>query len=315
MRTAFQTAVAALLVLAIAAPAASAQDARITFVSRATPVAAYGNTAAWSQRDETTGQYQLMVLRGRWWGKVDVPQRTIPFDVNLGPGPNGLAVTYSRCAFEAPERFLGGLSVLPDYTRGRTCRMYRYDVRFRHERALGGTRHGVLPSVYGSRVAYVTPGTRRLRDATAIGGTHVRSRGRGPRGTHATSLDLTSERRLASVWEGDKGSRLRLDDRLVARVAAPARLLGMGFDAGVLFFRSTCLGSPSGCPEAYWAYRPRSRTRFSAPGSTDVVTAAHGAGSTYALRGDDSGRSIGCADASPCELVVEDTLEFSPVPR
>jgi hypothetical protein len=310
-------AAAALMAMTALTTPASAQelDARISTVTRATPVSAYGHTVAWSERDPTTGQYQLMVLRGSRWGKVDVPQRTIPFDVDVGPGPEGVAVAYSRCAFEPPERFVDGLSVLPDYTRGRTCRMYRYNVRAGRELLLGGSREGVLPTIYRSRVAYVLPGTRRMREVVTLTGGFLRARGRGPRGTHATSLDLTSERRLASVWEGEAGSLLRMDGRLVARVTAPARLLGMGFDNGTLFFRSTCLGDPARCPESYWAYRPRSRTRSSAAESVDVVTAAHGGGKTYALLGSDGGRSIGCSDAAPCDLIIEDQLEFSLVPR
>jgi hypothetical protein len=226
-----------------------------------------------------------------------------------------VTISYSRCTFEPPERFQRGLSVLPDYTRGRECAMYRYDVRTGRELPLAGTRRGVLPTVFGNRVAYTTPGTNRLREAATVGGGHPRSRGRGPRGTHATSLDLGSRRRLAAVWQGDNRSRLRLDGRLVARVSAPARLLGTGWDAGVLFFRSTCVRNPTGCPEAYWAYRPRSRTRYTAPESADLVAAAHGGGSTYALLGNDGGTAIGCSDSAPCRLIIEDTLEFSRVPR
>jgi hypothetical protein len=296
---------------------ASAQelDSRVSSVTRATPVSAYGHTVAWSERDPATGQYQLMVLRGTRWGKVDVAQRTIPFDVDVGPGPDGVTVAYSRCAFEAPERFVDGLSVLPDYTRGRSCRMYRYDVFAKREVPLGGVRQGVLPTVYRSRLAYVLPGTRRMREVAASTGALLRSRGSGPRGMHATSLDLASERRLASTWQGSGSGQVRMNGRLVARVSGVARLLGMGFDNGTLFFRSTCVGNRSGCPEAYWAYRPRSRTRFTAPESADVVTAAHGGGTTYALLGSDGGAAIGCSDASPCDLIIEDQLEFSRVPK
>src|SRR3954462_9215310 len=53
-------------------------DSQITTLTRATPVAAYGNTVAWSERDSATGQYRLMVLRGHRWGPVAVAQRTIP---------------------------------------------------------------------------------------------------------------------------------------------------------------------------------------------------------------------------------------------
>jgi hypothetical protein len=313
MRSTPTAAAAALAALAVVTPSPAAQelDTQIATLTRATPVAAYGHTAAWSERDPRTGQYRLVVLRGRRWSAIAVTPRTIPFDVDVGPGPDGVAVTYSRCAFEAPERFVRGLSVLPDYTRSRECRMYRYDVRAGRERALGGHRQGVLPTVWRSRVAYVTPGTRRLREAAALGGGRVRARGKGPRGTHATSLDLGSGRRLAAVWHGESGSRLRLGDRLVARVGAPARVLGMGFDAGVLFFRTTCGGSPAGCPESYWAYRPRSRARYAAAESADVVAAAHGGGATYALHGHDRDRAIGCSDETPCSLIIEDQLEFS----
>src|SRR4051812_16245741 len=143
MRTALLT---ALVVLAAAAPAAAQElDTQVTTLTRATPVAAYGPAAAWSSVDPDTGRYRLTVLRGSKATRVDVPSRTIPFDVDMGPGPDGVAVTYSRCALEPPERFgPSGLSILPDYTRGSGCRMFRYDVAAGRERALGGRRAGVL---------------------------------------------------------------------------------------------------------------------------------------------------------------------------
>ena len=317
MRSTRMAAAAALMATMAFTASATAQelDERITTLDRATPVAAQGGVVAWSVRDAATGLYRLAVLNGTRWGLVDVRPRTIPFDVGVGTGPNGMTVTYSRCAFEAPERFSGGLSVLPDHTRGRTCRMYGYEVARAQERRLGGSRNGVLPTAHGGRLAYAVPGSRRLREVRAVDGADLRERGRGPRGHHATSLDLTSRRRLASAWQGVRRSRLRLDGTLVARVGRPAHLLGMGFDAGVLFFRVTCLGTPSGCPEAYWAYRPGSQDRFSAPESSNIVAAAHGGGKTYALRGQDNGSAIGCSAATLCELVIEDTLEFSGVPR
>ena len=177
--------------------------------------------------------------------------------------------------------------------------------------AAGGRRHGVLPTVWRGHVAYLTRNSRRLRSARAVGGGGLRSRGRGPRGSRLTSLDLADGGRLAAVWRGPEHSRLRLGSRLVARVGGEARLLGMGFDSGVLFFRTTCIGSPDGCPETYWAYRPRSRARFGASDSADLVAAAHGGGNTYALLGFDGGGVIGCAVDAPCKLIIEDQLEFS----
>jgi hypothetical protein len=314
MRTAFLTAIA---VLAAAAPAAAQElDAQVSTLTRATPVSAFGTTAAWSEVDPATGRYRLAVLRGREWKLVDVPSRSVPFDVDVGPGPEGVTVSYSRCTLEPPERFgPTGLSVLPDYTRGRDCRMFRYDVRDGRERPLAGSRRGVLPSVWGSRVAFLVPGTRALRTADASGGSRLRRRAGGPAGTRLTSLDLAARGRLAAVWHGSRRTQLRLGARVVARVGRPATVLGMGFDSGVLFFRTTCSGSPDGCPESYWAYRPRSRSRFAAPESADLVAAAHGGGNTYALLGFDGGSGIGCAIDAPCKLIIEDQLEFSRVPR
>ena len=256
--------------------------------------------------------YRLAVLRGRRWTTVAVAPRSIPFDVDVGPGPSGAAVTYSRCSLEPPERFgPSGLSILPDYTRARGCGMYRYDVRDGVERPLAGSRRGVLPTVWHGRVAYLTPRSGRLHVARALGGAAVRSRHGGPRGARLKSLDLAAGGRLAAVWRSARRTRLRLGRRLVARVGGDARLLGMGFDSGVLFFRTTCVGSPAGCPESYWAYRPRSRARFSAADSTDLVAAAHGGGNTFALLGFDGGGVIGCAVDAPCKLIIEDQLEFS----
>jgi hypothetical protein len=133
----------------------------------------------------------------------------------------------------------------------------------------------------------------------------------GPRRKRLTSLDLAGRGQLAATWRGAERTRLRLGRRLVARVGGAGRLLGMGFDSGILFFRTTCIGSPSGCPESYWAYRPRSRARFAASDSADVVAAAHGGGNTYSLLGFDGGGVIGCAVDAPCHLIIEDQLEFN----
>src|SRR4051794_28207792 len=128
MRRSLIAAAAALAAVAVLAPSASAQelDESLTTLTRATPVAAFGQTTAWSEVDPATGQYRLAVLHGREWHTVAVTPRSVPFDVDVGPGPRGTAVTYSRCSFEPPERFgRSGLSILPDYTRGRGCKMYR----------------------------------------------------------------------------------------------------------------------------------------------------------------------------------------------
>ena len=226
-------------------------------LTRATPVAAFTTTAAWSEVDPATSMYRLAVLRGRRWTTVAVSAALDPVDVDVGPGPRGTAVTYSRCSLEPPERFgPSGLSILPDYTRGHGCRMYRYDVRDGVERPLAGSRHGVLPTVWKGRVAYLTPNSRRLRTPRAVGGGGPRPRGQRPRGSRLTSLDLAPV--AVSPRSGaDPSARACGSGAGWSRAWRRGAAARYGLRRRRAVLPHDLIGSSAGCPETYWAYLPR----------------------------------------------------------
>lgn len=115
---------------------------------RETPLSAYGDVLVWSSFDPQTERY---VLKSHHRGRVDtlrVRPRRIPFDVDVGPGPDGAVnVVYSRCADESRER---------DVRRG--CRLWRYSLREQRERSVRGSRRSgyseFSPTIWGKRIAF-----------------------------------------------------------------------------------------------------------------------------------------------------------------
>ena len=156
-----------LLCAASAAPARA--DETLGQVADPTPVDAWAGRMVWSERDPATGAFRLMTRTSGAATRVPVDERSRPFDVDLGPGPDGSAVAaYSR----------GG-------------RLYRYAFGSGRERRLRGS--GKLPSVWRKRVAFVRRGhlyVQRLAGGTA-------REVRGGRGDYV-ALDLRG-RRLAFV--------------------------------------------------------------------------------------------------------------------
>jgi hypothetical protein len=211
-------------------------------------LSSYGAGLVYSERDPSTGNFQLFHYDGaRPPAALPVPERAVPFDADLGPGTDHSAVAvYSRCATEPPLPAAG----MPDYTKGRGCHVYEVDVASGAERRLAIS--GVLPTVWKDTVASVAPVSKAIRVGT-------RRVAGGPKGGSPTSLDLRGGR-LAFGWSyGDDASQIRIDDarsgRLLRRVdtygggglttlvmAAPA------FDGASLYWARLCDGDPSGCP-------------------------------------------------------------------
>ena len=84
------------------------------------PVATYGSVAVVSRL--AGGRYRLAEVGadGRL-RDIDVPSRAVPFDVDIGPGPDGrVAAVYSRCRTE--PRFGPGVSTF-SYRTGSGCRI------------------------------------------------------------------------------------------------------------------------------------------------------------------------------------------------
>src|SRR3954454_21446822 len=78
-----------------AAPATA--DDTIGEVADPTAFDAWAGRQIWSERDGVTGRFRLMTRTSGAASALPVPQRRAPFDVDLGPGPDGSTVAaYSR---------------------------------------------------------------------------------------------------------------------------------------------------------------------------------------------------------------------------
>jgi hypothetical protein len=255
-------AVLALLALLAAVPPAAAQE--LARLDHPAPIAAHGGVVAWSAR-QADGRFALVTTRGR----ADVPTRAIPFDVDLGPGPDGrLTAVYSRCEEETPG--VGGFAPM-DIDEGRGCEIKLHVLGTSEERPVLSTTDAdeFWPTIWRDRIAFgrtydTKPALPYLYVRPVAGGRSIRMPG-GPRGADGRSRPSSLElfgRRLAFAWtyqgtgEG-LDTEVRLDD--VRGREAPRRLdaqAGGGltgrvlawpaFAEGVQWSRA-CYGDQSGC--------------------------------------------------------------------
>jgi hypothetical protein len=219
---------------------AALADETLTTVSRPTPINAYGGRLAWSRFDPARNAYELVTRApGGAVTVVPVKPRSVPFDVDLGPGKaGGTLAVYSRCRRDPPKRdpVIGNAIVqLPDWARGRGCDLYRFDFATGHERRIAGASSReaseFLPTVWKGEVAFARVYERRHGRAGQRPHLYLRSHGRsrpllagirsrlrfcsGPRRRcrlkvepGPTALDLAG-RRLAFAWDsGDQGGAI-----------------------------------------------------------------------------------------------------------
>jgi hypothetical protein len=260
-------ALALLVALVAAAPATAQGPAVLATVADATPVSARGGIVAFSVRDPATGRFALTVAEGGTRRALPVAQRGVPFDVDLGPDRHGRPVAlYSRCSSEPPTSD----DVVPVYTQGRGCDVFRFSFATGREARVGGasTRGAseVLPSQWRGRVAYarVRGGRPQLRvGARAVPG--------GPRRlAEVIGLDLAG-RRLAYAWQFDGGGEVPSELVRVVTLGRGARTIvrvgGGGLSAtyvtspviddGAVHVAADCIGDLDGC-----AGRRRRALRF-----------------------------------------------------
>ena len=141
-------------------PAAAAQaDTTIATPSGPSKVATYGGVTAYSVRGGD-GQWRLVYdtnTNGRTEA-VPIAPRSVPFDVDLGPGTDGrVLAVYSRCRQE-PQMGRRSAGPTPVWATARECDLYRFDFRTRQEVALEGASTfstEVLPTIWRDRVGFV----------------------------------------------------------------------------------------------------------------------------------------------------------------
>lgn len=127
--------------LAVGLPAA-AQASVVAEDTRPQALAAYGGVLMWSDFDERTKRYRLMVRRGGKVVRMAVRPSEQPFEVDLGPGVSEPVVAvYSRC-----DR--------------RDCDLFQYSFRARSGRRLAfaasPARTEMAPAIWRDRVAFAS---------------------------------------------------------------------------------------------------------------------------------------------------------------
>ena len=125
-----------LIAAALAPPGAAAADSVVAVVDTPTHVSGYGGALVWSRRN-AAGAFELTYTDPAYpAAALPVPARAVPFDADIGPGPDGTPwIVYSRCKTEPP--LTTPLSTSTVYTQGRGCRLYRFDVTSGEEKPLG----------------------------------------------------------------------------------------------------------------------------------------------------------------------------------
>jgi hypothetical protein len=130
MKCLVRSVVCAALVAAAIAPAAHA-DVTVATVGKPTPVSSHGGRLAWSAFDPATSRYSLMTRINGVTSPVPVAPRTVPFDVDLGPGESGDTVAvYSRCRRDPGRSGPTGNAIIgqfPDWSTGRGCDVFQFD--------------------------------------------------------------------------------------------------------------------------------------------------------------------------------------------
>jgi hypothetical protein len=200
--------------------------ATLADVVEPTKIAAYGGRVVWSTYDPATKRYTLTQHAEGTTSAVPVATREVPFDVDLGPGPDGETIaSYSRCRRERRYRpDVGNEFGIPYYQFGGGCDLFLYTFERGEEIKVRGasSRRGseFLPTVWGDRLAFARSHRPRRGGRSRVpslylrklsGSTRSQRVSPGPagyrRGALVSSLDLRG-RRLGFLWRYSPRPRL-----------------------------------------------------------------------------------------------------------
>lgn len=208
-------AIVSLTVLGSNVANAHGQDQNVAQLGeRVTKVAGYGGLLAWSEWDDESKRYRLVLqAQGEEARRVDaVPGRKLPFDVDVGPDREGRpALVYSRCRREPDtiairNAYVFGIG-LANYPAASGCDLFLYSPAEDDERELDDmsmeSASEYLPTLWKGNVAFA----RRYRSGPPArlylnrrDGNRSRRLGAGPEADYGpASLDLRGER-LAYHW-------------------------------------------------------------------------------------------------------------------
>jgi hypothetical protein len=256
-------ALAALAGAVLAPAAAHAAPTTIATEQRATPVAAWAGTVAWSSYDPATNEYHLVVSRnGAAPQRVPVASSANAFDVDLGTNHSGSTyAVYSRCATPATED-------LPPTN----CDLYPLSLATGVEQRLDSLSSPTWderePTIFAGRIAFIRAETHRrvAEDVLRVGDTTSGARGttalvKLPRAAGALTDPELSASRVAYIRVDRRGVtrdvhvrtlRAGGGDRLVYRSrsgganAASIAGLSLSDTAASFLWARTNLGSGAG---------------------------------------------------------------------
>ncbi len=135
--------------LALPATANAAQPLAPTaapFDTQRVSIDSWGGVIAYSQFDAVTYQYRLAVIRGGAPELLPLAPQPVPFDLDVGPGPDGKpTLVYSRCPIATEVVYATG------------CDLYRYSFATGTEAPIAGANTSseeVAPSIWKDEIAF-----------------------------------------------------------------------------------------------------------------------------------------------------------------
>jgi hypothetical protein len=199
---------------ATAAPADASRSEKIAQVAERTEVAAGAGFVAWSELDEASGKYRLVVRTPS--GEVqapDIARRTGPFDVSLGTLASGApAAVFSRCRRGGSS---GGFVPEAVPRPGRDCGLHLLNLRSGNERDLVAlsrpTGDEQRPALSAGRLIFVRKlAARRAKYPLSVVTSRLGRAGErtifrtGRRLLNVTHLDVTGRRvAFSTLYEVD----------------------------------------------------------------------------------------------------------------
>lgn len=256
-------------------PAGARADTVVGEVFDSTPISSHGGLTAWSVQGDDEA-FRLVVFDGEATSEVPIAARSVPFDVDLGPGPDGgVVAAYSRCDQE-PRPFEA-------YTAGRGCDIFTFSLAAGREERLEGVSTDqaseMLPSVWRDEVAFARvyeqrEGRRDGYDLDTLPYLYIRPldgdsgsrrqplETRGSSGTPGpVALDLYGQR-LGFIWQYQGAREAPFTSARIVTDGEPqpgrvaqtgggglsnAFFLSADFDRGRFVFGLECVGDSGGC--------------------------------------------------------------------
>jgi len=288
------------------APAASAAEQTLAVEQEPFIADAYRGLIAWSSYDAGSETYRLRALRDGRPLAVNVAPSRMPFDLDVGPGPDGRPlVVYARA---------GDLFQFDGATESPLAEV-------------NSSLQESQPSIRGNALAFARQ--RGKRDTPVL---YVRSGGdtnRQPRPRTATGLEGVelSARGLFATWRVPetrvccsqailyrvKGSKLQHVFRVGSGGANFGRLVSPSVAGSSVYFGRTNAGSGQG--NTFFRYDLASKRLFSARGTGEANTLTWQSTRFLLSRIYGEGCFARVGAPSRCKLALTDPIAFAPASR